>query len=142
MYPPPPPREMITKINRLRFHSSKCPGAWGSYQTFLQAASPRGLQPPRPATGVSRALRARSVPGVSLGVSLGPFEPRAPECPKSVPRVSPECQKGVPTLQGHSRDTFWTLRSPGPEGPERTPRGTPRGTLPGHSGPEGPERLL
>ena len=55
------------------------------------------LQPPRPATGVSRALRARSVPGVSLGVSLGPFGPRAPECPKSVPRVSRECPRSVRT---------------------------------------------
>ena len=67
------------------------------------------LQPPRPATGVSRALRARRVPGVSLRVSLGLFGPRAPECPKSVPRVSPECQKGVPdtpgTLSGHFLDT-------------------------------------
>ena len=43
---------------------------------------------PRPATGVFRALPAQSVPGVSLGVSLGPFGPRAPESPKSVPRVS------------------------------------------------------
>ena len=73
---------------------------------------------PWPATGVSRALRARSVPRVSDGVSLGPFGPRTPECPKSVPRVSPECP-------GHLFDTpgtlsglyFWTLRSPGPEGP-------------------------
>ena len=30
--------------------------------------------------------------GVSDGVSPGPFRPRAPECPKSVPRVSPECR--------------------------------------------------
>ena len=97
-----------------------------------------GLQPPRPATEVSRALRARSVPGVSLGVSLGPFGLRAPECPKSVPRVSPECQKGVPdtprTLSGHFLDT------PEP-GARRAPE-TPRGTLPGHSrdtsGPKGP----
>ena len=53
--------------------------------------------------------------GVSDGVSAGPFAPRAPECPKSVPRVSPGCQKGVldtpGTHSGHSRDTFWTLRS-------------------------------
>ena len=98
----------------------------------------QGLQPPRPATGVSRALRARSVPGVSLGVSLGPFAPRVPQCPKSVPRVSPECQKGVPdtlgTLSGHFLDT------PEP-GARRAPE-TPRGTLPGHFGPEGRERLL
>ena len=41
---------------------------------------------PRPATGVSRALRARSVPGVSLGVSLGPFGPGL----RSVQKVSQE----------------------------------------------------
>ena len=28
------------------------------------------------------------------------------------------------TLRGHPRDTFWTLRSPGPEGPRETPRRT------------------
>ena len=96
------------------------------------------LQRPRPATGVSRALRPRGVPGVSFGVSLGPFAPLALECPKTVPRVSPECQKGVPdtpgTLSGHFLD------SPEP-GARRAPE-TPRKTLPGHFGPEGPERLL
>ena len=67
----------------------------------------------RPASGVSRALRARSVPGVSPRVSpkMGgvrgsvPGALRAPGSPKSVPRVSTECQKGVPdtpgTLSGH-----------------------------------------
>ena len=43
------------------------------------------------------------------GCLWGPSGPRAPECPKSVPRVSPECQKGVPdipgTLSGHFLDT-------------------------------------
>ena len=34
------------------------------------------LRSPRPATGASRTLRARSVPGVSLEVSLRPFGPR------------------------------------------------------------------
>ena len=67
-----------------------------------------------------------------------PFGPRAPKCPKSVPRVSPECQKGVPdtlgTLRGHSRDTFWAHSGArGPKGPE-----TPRGTLPDTSGLKGP----
>ena len=81
-----------------------------------------GVANPRPATGVSRAVRARSVPRVSLRVSpqrgcpkecptlsLGPFGPRAPECPKSVLRVSSECEKGVldspGTLSGHFLDT-------------------------------------
>ena len=101
------------------------------------------LQPPRPATGVSRALRARSVPRVSRecpsGCLWGPSGPGlrsvqivSRECPQSVKKVSR-------TLRGHSRDTFWTLRSP--KGPRDTPRDTP-GTLSGHFGPEGPERLL
>ena len=81
------------------------------------------MRTPGPGTGVSRALRARSVPGVSLKMSLGPFGPRAPECPESVPRVSPECQKGVSDTPGHSQDTFWTLRSPRPESPQRHPEG-------------------
>ena len=56
------------------------------------------------------------------------------ECPQSVEKV-PQ------TLRGHSRDTFWILRSPGPEGPRRHPvghsvghppfSGTLSGTLPG-----------
>ena len=108
---------------------------WAEF-SFLNFAFP--LQRPRPATGVSRALRAGSVPGVSLGVSLGPFGLRAPECPKSVPRVSAECPGHLfdtpGTLSGHFLDT------PEP-GAQRAPE-TPRGTLPGHFGPEGPERLL
>ena len=54
----------------------------------------------QPATGVSRALRARSVPGVSLGVFLG-----SKKCPQSVPGVSKRCAR-------YSGDTF-------PEGPAR-----------------------
>ena len=73
-----------------------------------------------------------------VGVSLGSFGPRAPECPKSVPRVCPERQKGAPdapgTLSGHFLDT------PEPEA-QRAPK-TPRGTLPGHFLPKGPERLF
>ena len=72
------------------------------------------LRTPQPATGVSRALRARSVPesvpengGCPTGCVRGPSGPRALECPKSVARVSPECQKGVPdtpvTGQGGSQ---------------------------------------
>ena len=53
---------------------------------------------PRPATGVSRARPS----GVSGAL-------RAPECPKSAPRVSLDCQKGVPdtpgALSGHFLDT-------------------------------------
>ena len=86
--------------------------------------------PPRPATGVSRA---RSVPAVSLGVFLGGLRAAGsgvsktcPECPRSVKKVSR-------TLRGHSRDTFWTLRSPGPEGPQKHAEGHSRDT----SGPKG-----
>ena len=60
--------------------------------------------------------------GVSDGVSPGPFGPRAPECPKRVPRVSPECP-------GHLFDTpgtrFGHSGARSPKGP-----GTPRRTLP------------
>ena len=75
---------------------------------------PRSVECPRK-RGVSE--------GVSDGVSPGPFVPRAPQCPKSVPRVSPECQ---------------------PKGAGDTPSDTPRfrGQSWGHSGdtsgPKGP----
>ena len=91
--------------------------------------------PPLPATGVFRALRARSVPGVCPRVSpktggVRGSVPRgvsaarrAQECPKSVPRVSAECLKHLfdtaRTLSGHFLDT------PEPFGPE-----TPCETLP------------
>ena len=71
--------------------------------------------------GVSGALRA---PG--SGVSK--------KCPQSVPRVSKTCPNTPGTLSGHSGDTFWTLRSPGPKGPQRHPEGHSRDT----SGPKGP----
>ena len=113
------------------------------------------LRPPRPATGVSQALRARSVSGsvpesvpenrgvsgsASQRVSPGPFESRAPECPKSVPRVSPECLGHLfdtpGTLSGHfldipepgARRTPATLRETLPETPRFS--GTLSGTLP------------
>ena len=70
-----------------------------------------------PKTGVSD--------GVSHGVSPGPFGPRAPECPKSVPRVSPECP-------GHLFDTLGTpfghSGAGGPKGPKDTPWDTPSDT--------------
>ena len=63
------------------------------------------------------------------------------ECPRSVTKVSR-------TLWGNSRDTFWTLRSPRPEGPWGHPPGHSVGHpdfrghsvrhSPGHSGPKGP----
>ena len=41
----------------------------------------------------------------------------------SVQKVSRECPRSIEkvfqTLRGHSRDTFWTLQSPGPEGLQR-----------------------
>ena len=87
-------------------------------ETFWLLA-PRLAIPPACYRSLS-ALRARSVPGVSPrvspkmeglsdGVSPGPFGPRAPECPKSVPRVSPECPGHLfdtpGTLSGHFSDT-------------------------------------
>ena len=63
---------------------------------------------------------------MSFRVSLGPFAPRPPECPKGVPRVAPECPGTFLTLRGHSRNTFWTLRARGAKGPRNTPK-----TLPG-----------
>ena len=94
------------------------------------------MRTPRPAAGISRTLRARSVLGsvsesvpenggvrgnVPRGVS-GLFGPRAPEYPKSVPRVCPECLE-------HLFDTLGTLfghsGARGPKVPE-----TPRGTFP------------
>ena len=104
----------------------------------------------RPPTGVSDGVSPKIgvSDGVSGGASPGNFGPRPPECPKSVPRVSVECQKGVRTLRGHSRDTFWTLRSAGPEGLSGHPpghsvrhpdfRGHSVGHSRGHSGPKGP----
>ena len=66
--------------------------------------------------------------GVRGNVRSGVSRDRAPECPKSVPRVSPECQKGV-------RDTLGTLSglgtlfehsaARGPKGPGDTPSDTP-----------------
>ena len=83
-------------------------------------------------------LRLRSVRGsVQRGVPAALW-PWAPECPKSVPRVSRSVKKVSRTLRGHSRDTFWTLRSPGAQRAgtplrklSRTPpfSGTPSGTL-------------
>ena len=72
-----------------------------------------------PKTGVSDR--------VSHGVSPGPKGPRAPECPKSVPRVFPECLGYLfdtpGTLSGHSFDT------PEPPGAAKGPGDTPWDTL-------------
>ena len=79
----------------------------------------------------------RSVP---TGCLWGPSGPRLGSVQKSVPRVSPNVSKRCP---GHSGDTFWTLRSLGPEGRQRHPVGHSvghprfRGHSPGHSGPKG-----
>ena len=79
------------------------------------------------------------------GCPRGPLGPLGPgvsnKCPRSVKKVSG-------TLRGHSRDTFWTLRSPGPKGPRGDPvghslghprfRGHPRGHSRDTLGPKGP----
>ena len=59
------------------------------------------LRRKRPATGVSRALQARSVPESDREnrlVSAGPFRDffQTLECRESVPRLSPECLKRCP----------------------------------------------
>ena len=156
----------ITDAPRIRrLHSDRAREFTAAFfEKFL--AHRRGLRSARPPTGVSRALRAQSVPrsvpesvpenrgvqgSVPRGV-LGPSGLRAPECPK----MSRECPQSVQNVSwtrwGHSRDTFWTLRSPGPEGPQGHPvghslghpyfHGHSRGHSVGHSRPEGPERLL
>ena len=53
---------------------------------------------PRVSRGVSPRVSLKTVSKCSA------FGPRAPECPKSVPRVSPECPVWI--LWGHSQDTF------------------------------------
>ena len=115
--PPPPPHKKRTEDNRRE-------------QKTNEDCDPPDL--------LQESFGPFAVSGSVLGVSLGPFGPRAPECPKSVPRVSPECQEGVPdtpgTLSGHFLDT------PAPRA-RRNPE-TLRETLLGHFGPEGPERLL
>ena len=90
--------------------------------------------------------------GVSEGVSDGLSPARAPECPKSVPRVFPECPGHLfdtpGTLSGHFLDTPEPGARSAPETPRRTLPRTPPvfgdtlGTLRGQFGPEGPERLL
>ena len=94
------------------------------------------LRSRRPATGVSRALRARVFrgvsprvspktgvsEGVSHGLSPGFFGPRAPECPKSVLRVFPECQKRCPRRSGDTLGTlFGHSGARGPKSPGDTP---------------------
>ena len=87
--------------------------------------------------GVGGSVR-RGVPG---GPRLRSVQKVSRECPRSVKKVSG-------TLRGHSRDTFWTLRSLGPKGPRGHPvghslghprfRGHPRGHSRDTSGPKGP----
>ena len=60
-------------------------------------------------------------------MSPGSLRHRAPvskKCPESVPGV----KRVFRTLRGHSRDTFWTLRTPGGVGPRRHPLDTPSNT--------------
>ena len=110
------------------------------------------LRTPRPATGVSRALRARGVPG-SVPESVpekGGCPTECPTgCPKSVPRVSPECLGHLFVTPGRLSGHFLDTPEPGarraPETPRRTLRRTPPvfgdtlGDTPRDtSGPKGP----
>ena len=77
--------------------------------------------------------------------------PRFPDAEKNI-AIPPQLQGSLgpfgPRLWGHSRDTFWTLQSSGPEGTQRHPmghsvghprfRGHSRGHSPAHSGLKGP----
>ena len=130
-----------------------------SYTTWqkLWQAGPV-LRSRRPATGVSRALRARSVPE---SVPENGGCPR--ECPTGCLRglrarcsgVSKRCPESVPGVSkrcpGHSKDTLGTpfghSGAPGPKGPgdtlSDTPSDTPRfpdtlGDTPGPKGPRDP----
>ena len=100
----------------------------GSSRLAKRPAPYRSLLGPSGPKCVSRGVSLKT--GVSKGVSHGVFPgslgPRAPECPKSVPRVSLECPK-------HLLDTLGTLSGQFLDTPECGPRralGTPRGTLP------------
>ena len=82
------------------------------------------LQPPRPATGKGPGQKCLgSVPGVCLGVSLGPSG-ESKKCPESVPGVSGHLFDTLGTLSGHFLDT----PEPGARRARETPRDTP-GTL-------------
>ena len=118
-------------------------------QTPTGGFGPFGPEVSRPGGSERVSPKIRVSEELSEGVSRGPLWPRPQECPKGVPRVSPECQKGVRTLRRHSRDTFWTLLGPGPQGPPRHSArhslghpdfwGHSLGHSGGHFGPEGPE---
>ena len=116
---------------------------WDIPNPLQEASGPLG--PKRPGECPRECPRKpcpRECPGECLG---GPSGPR----PQSVQTVSRECLQSVRTPFWHSRDTFWTLWGPGPEGPPRhSPghslghpgfRGHSLGHSPGHFGPEGPE---
>ena len=115
------------KVATNKHHSSSNPSKGNPRTSKTKVDVSKDLRSRRPATGVSRGLRARSVPGVSPRVSpkmggvrgsvrRGVPGPWAPECPKSVPRVSPECPGHLfdtpGTLSGHFLDTP-ELRAPG-----------------------------
>ena len=94
---------------------------------YRSLSGPSGLTCPR---SVPKSVKRGVSEGVSEGVPPEPAGPRAPECPKGVPTVSGSVRNTFLTLRRHSWSTFWTLRSPGPEGPCRHSLDT--------SGPNGP----
>ena len=145
--------------------------AWSTIKAFAYHGHMKNMAKPCVQRGCLGWKVHFAIPPACYRSLSGPW---GPKCPGVSPRVSPkmggvrgsvrrsvqkvsrECPRSVPdtflTLRGHSRDTFWTLRSPGPEGPREHPvghslghppfSGTLSGTLRGHFGPEGPERLL
>ena len=81
---------------------------------------------------LGQILAAPSLPGAFVysrgvfeGVSPAPFEPWAPECPRSVSTVSPECQKGVWETPKGVRDTPGTLFGHSGERGAKDPCSTP-----------------
>ena len=100
---------------------------------YRSLSGPSGPKCPEcvPENGGVRGSVRRGVPGAQRAPGSGVSK----KCPESAP--------GTFTLRRHSRDTFWTLRSPGTPllTLPRTPpfSGTPSGTPSGHSGSEGPK---
>ena len=134
--PPTFPGNGGSQLNRVLWNSSlglsRCepPGCYRSLSGPSRPKCPWSV--PESVPGVRGSVQ-RGVSGALWAPGSGVFK----KCPESVPGVFKKC-----------RDTFWTLWSPGPKGPRRSPAehslrrppfsGTLSGTLRGHFGSEGP----
>ena len=113
---------------RVKCSPSLCLRVWRMSVSNLSALVLRHPQPPTasdPSGPKCPGECQRERPRKSGCPRECPWECRAPECPKGVPRVSPACQK----VSGHSGGTLGT---PFGHSGARTPKG-PRNTPPGHS---------